>query len=180
MPSDTNNSKLTQPVTDADHRLGPDTAPVTIVMYGDYECPDTRAAHPVIQRLRARLGDDLRFVFRHFPRTDVHPNAQRAAVVAEAAADQGRFWEVHDQLMQHSGPLDDEALLDVASSHGVENDSYDDPYDVQLPLVGRVDDHVQTGQRDGVNATPTIFINSLRQHGSYDERTLQAAIDLAR
>ncbi|MGH9174985.1 MAG: DsbA family protein [Vicinamibacterales bacterium] len=180
MSADTNNQDLSHPVTDADHRQGPDDAPVTVVMYGDYECPETRAAHPVLQRLRARFGDELRFVFRHFPRTDVHPNARRAAVVAEAAGEQGRFWDTHDALMEHSGPLDDAALLHIASGAGVPEDAFDDPADAMLPSVARIDDHVVTGRRAGVDETPTIFINGLRHRGSYDERTLQAAIDLAR
>jgi formate-nitrite transporter family protein len=180
MSTDTDDTRLKQPVTDADHRRGPDDAPVTVVMYGDYECPDTRAAHSVIQRLRARLGDDLRVVFRHFPLTHEHPNARHAAIAAEVAADQGHFWEVHDQFMQHPVPLDDEALLDISSNYGVANDSFDDPYNSQLPLVARVDEQIQTGQRDGISETPTIFINDFRHRGAADERTLQAAIDLAR
>ena len=180
MSSDRSGNELSQPVTDADNRQGPDDAPVTVVMYGDYECEDTRAAHPVLQQLRERLGDDLRYVFRHFPRPDVHPNARRAAVVAESAGEQGRFWETHDRLMEHPGPRDDEALLHIASGVGVPEDAFDDPADAMLPNVARIDDHVVTGQQSGVHDTPTIFINGYRHHGGYDERTLQAAIDLAR
>lgn len=180
MASDTNDRELPDPVTDADHCQGSDDAPVTVVMYGDYECPDTRAAHPILQRLRERLGDDLRYVFRHFPRPDVHPNARRAAVVAEAAGEQGRFWDTHDALMNHPGPLDEEALLHVASNAGVPEEAFDDPYNAMVPAVARIDEHVVTGEQAGVNETPTIFINGYRHHGGYDERTLQAAIDLAR
>ncbi len=180
MSSDTSGNELSQPVTDEDKRLGPDDAPVTVVMYGDYECEDTRAAHPVLQRLRERLGDDLRYVFRHFPRSDVHPNARRAAVIAESAGEQGRFWETHDALMRHPGPLDDEALLHVATDVGVPEDAFYDPYNAMIPAVARVDENVVTGQHADVHDTPAIFINGYRHRGGYDERTLQAAIDLAR
>jgi protein-disulfide isomerase len=180
MSSEKSGNELSQPVTDSDNRQGPDDAPVTVVMYGDYECEDTRAAHPVMQRLRERLGDDLRYVFRHFPRQDVHPNARRAAVVAESAGEQGRFWETHDTLMNHPGPLDDEALLHVATDVGVPEDAFDDPYNAMIPAVARIDENVATGQHADVHDTPAIFINGYRHHGGYDERTLQAAIDLAR
>ena len=98
MATDINREPIIPPVTENDHQQGPNDAPVTLVMYGDYECPDTRAAHPVITRLRERFGDELRVVFRHFPRSEAHPNAERAAVLTEAATEQGRFWEFHGNI----------------------------------------------------------------------------------
>src|SRR5436305_11693520 len=102
-----NSSQLTDPVTDRDHALGPDAAPVTIVEYGDYECPDCLNAVPIVREVRQKLGDRLRFVFRHFPRSSIHPHASAAAEAAEAAGDQGKFWEMHDTLFKHQKELGD-------------------------------------------------------------------------
>lgn len=176
MSNDPSTTELSDPVTAEDHRRGPDAAPVTVVVYGDYECPHTRAAHPVLKRLQEHFGNELRVVFRHFPRPEVHPNAERAAVLAEAAADTGRFWELHDQLLEHPGTLDEETLTAYASSVGLG----DVRYEAGHPYATRVYEDVESGTRNGVSRTPTIYINGRRHDGSYDEPTLQAAIELAR
>src|SRR2546422_3831296 len=98
---------LADPVTDGDHSLGPSTAPITIVEYGDYECPDCLNAVPIIEQVRQALGDRLRFVFRHFPRNSIHPHASVAAEAAEAAGEQGKFWEMHKALFEHQKDLAD-------------------------------------------------------------------------
>lgn len=176
MAPDTEKSQLDHPVTEDDHRRGPDSAPVTVVVYGDYECPDTKTAHSSLKRLRERLGDELRVVFRHFPRTDVHPNAERAAVLSEAAADRGNFWEMHDQLMEHMGPLDETVLAGYATDQGIEDIHYDSGH----RYVQRVREDVERGRGAGIGETPAIYINGRRHGGSYDEQTIEAAIRAAR
>ena len=104
------------PVGERDHVLGPRTAPLTLVEYGDFECPHCGQAHRVVKELLRRLGRQLRFVFRHFPFTMVHPHAQQAAEAAEAAGAQGQFWEMHDVLFQHQDALDDSDLLVYAAA----------------------------------------------------------------
>lgn len=176
MAAQPDHDQLHDDVTEDDHRRGSDDAKVTLVLYGDYECPDTRATHGVLSRLREHFGDDLAVVFRHFPRTHIHPNAERAAVASEAAADKGRFWEMHDLLMDHTGPLNEEAIDAYASSIGVGETRSEAGH----PYAKRVSDDVESGTRHGINGTPAIYINGRRHNGSYDERTLQAAIELAR
>src|SRR5438045_5653096 len=98
-------ASLTDPVTDRDHSLGPATAPITIVEYGDYECPDCLNFVPIIAQVRERLGDRLRFIFRHFPQSSIHPHASMAAEAAESAAEQGKFWPMHEALFKHQKEL---------------------------------------------------------------------------
>src|SRR6185295_4761629 len=98
-------ARLAVPVTERDHAIGPATAPVTLVEYGDYECPYCRRADPVVRRIRQELGDRLRFVFRNYPQNSVHPHASEAAMAAEAAAAQGKFWPMHDELYDHQDEL---------------------------------------------------------------------------
>ena len=102
---------LTVPVSDRDHDAGPDTAPITLVEYGDYECPHCGAAYPMVKELQRVLGDRLRFVFRNFPLTQIHPHAEHAAESAEAAGAQDRFWEMHDWLFEHQRHLADAQLV---------------------------------------------------------------------
>src|SRR5688572_31715984 len=104
-------SRLTPPVSNADHRAGPDDAPVTLVEYGDFECPHCRRAHPIVHDVRKRMGQRLRFVFRHFPLSESHLHARHAAEAAEAAAAQGKFWEMHDLLFENQENLEDSDLI---------------------------------------------------------------------
>src|SRR5919199_5615233 len=113
-------SQLPLPVAERDHIQGPSTAPVTLVEYGDYECPYCGAAHPIVKEVQRRLGDRLRFVFRHFPLTNVHPHAQHAAEAAEAAGAQGKFWAMHDTLFEHQRALDDAHLEEHAAALGLD------------------------------------------------------------
>src|SRR2546423_12652745 len=117
--SPTEISELDTPVSLADHALGPVDAPATLVEYGDYECPDCFNAEPVVAQIRARLGDKLRFVFRHFPRSSIHPRASVAAAAAEAAARQGKFWEMHEALFRHQRELADLDLVHLALRLGL-------------------------------------------------------------
>jgi protein-disulfide isomerase len=178
MATDDDGKELQHPVTVDDHTQGPDDAPVTVVMYGDYTCPDTRAAHGTISRLRERFQDDVRVVFRHFPRRDhdTQSDAHHAAFAAEAAADQGHFWEMHDRLMGYPGALDDAAVAGIASDFELS----DARYETGHRYATKVRDDIDRARRAGINSTPTLYINGRRHDGSIDEPTLQAAIEAAR
>jgi protein-disulfide isomerase len=163
---------------EVDHVRGPLDAPVTLLEYGDYECPYCADAAPVIDRLRERLGDDVNYVFRHLPLTDVHPNAQLASEAAEAAAEQGRFWEMHDRLLDASarlGPLD---LRRHAEALGLDVDRFVEDLRRRrhAPRVAR---DVQSADASGVSGTPTFFINGRRHQGVYDIETLARAVKAA-
>ena len=174
--------RLHPPVGENDHALGPADAPVTLVEYGDYECPHCYRAHPMLKRIVANLGDRLHFVFRNFPLTEIHPHALHAAEAAEAAADQGKFWEMHDTIYEHQqdGPLalEDRALVGYAEELGLDarrvasalaTDAYEE----------RVRADFMSGVRSGVNGTPTFFINGQRFDEEWGERELLAAIEEA-
>lgn len=171
--------RLALPVSRRDHVLGPATAPVTLVEYGDFQCPYCGAAHPVVREVRRRLGDELRFAFRHFPLANVHPNAEPAAEAAEAAGAQGKFWEMHDLLFEHQDLLDAESLLSYAGILGLDMHRFvlELSQGIHMP---RVREDFQSGVRSGVNGTPTFFINEVRHDGGYDVVSLIKAIELAR
>jgi protein-disulfide isomerase len=169
---------LIVPVSERDHSLGPDTAPLTLVEYGDYQCPYCKAAHPILHEVRRMLGTRLRFVFRNFPVSGIHPEAQHAAEAAEAAAAQGKFWPMHDLLFERQWALDDEHLLEYAQELGL------DARRVGTELEegthrSRVRDDFMSGVRSGVNGTPTFFINGIRHDGGYDLMSLLAALEQA-
>jgi predicted DsbA family dithiol-disulfide isomerase len=172
--------RLDPPVEDRDHALGLATAPVTLVEYGDYECPYCGRMHPVVKELRERLGDRLRFVFRHFPLDSVHPQARRAAEAAEAAAAQGRFWEMHDLLYENQDDLGDEALRRYATRLGLDPERFDGDLE-ERAHAPRVREDRFGGERSGVEGTPTFFVNGVRYEGSHDlEALLEAVEDAAR
>src|SRR5213594_2369343 len=155
---------LTPPVGERDHVAGPATAPVTLVEYGDFECPSCRKAWPMVKELQRRLGKNLRFVFRNFPLTKLHPNAARAAEAAEAAAAQGAFWQMHDRLFERQFALEDDNLIEYATELGL------DAARVARELAAhvykaQVRDDFMSGVKSGVNGTPTFFINGVRHDG---------------
>ena len=170
---------LTLPVGGRDHAEGPDQAPVTLVEYGDYECPHCGAAYPVVKKLQKKLGKRLRFVFRNFPITSVHPHAEHAAEAAESAAAQGKFWQMHDWLFEHQDSLDDDDLLEAARSLDLDPDSFTRSMNSDAVRT-RVQEDFRSGMRSGVNGTPTFFINGIRHDRapSYEELldALQSAI----
>jgi protein-disulfide isomerase len=170
--------QLTMPVSDRDHSQGPSDAPVTLVEYGDYECPYCGAAYPIVKQLQERLGDRLRFVFRNFPITTAHPHAEHAAEAAEAAGAQGKFWEMHDYLYEHQRALADEELEGYAETLGLDVERFDREMEAQVH-TDRVRTDFMSGVRSGVNGTPTFFINGRRHNGPYDVQTLLAAIEAA-
>jgi protein-disulfide isomerase len=169
---------LTTPVSEQDHSQGPASAPVTLVEYGDYECPYCGAAYPIVKEVQRRLGDRLRFVFRNFPLTNAHPHAEHAAESAEAAGAQGRFWEMHDYLYEHQEALEDQDLAAYAAEIGLDVDRFDRDMTAQA-FTARVRADFISGVRSGVNGTPSFFINGQRHNGSYDLESLLAAIERA-
>ncbi len=161
-----------------DHVRGPDDAPVTLVEYGDFECPYCGQAEPVIRELLAGSGD-LRYVWRHLPLTDVHPHAQLAAEATEAAAAQGRFWDMHDQLLEHQGELTARDLLRYATDLGLDADLFVKDMRKQAG-TSKIAADVDSADLSGVSGTPTFFVNGRRHHGAYDVATLSATVRTAR
>ncbi len=170
---------LAVPVTqDRDHIRGPADAAVTLVEYGDFECPYSGAAYPIIKDVQARLGDRLRFVFRNFPIATSHPHAEQAGESAEAAAAQGRFWEMHDLLYENQKRLRDEDLHGYAEQLGLDVDRFDREL-AEHVHAARVREDFMSGVRSGVNGTPTFYIDGVRYDDSYDPDTLLAALERA-
>jgi protein-disulfide isomerase len=166
---------LSVPVTARDHAQGPETAAVTLVEYGDYECPHCGRAYPIVKDVQARLGQQLRFVYRNFPLREAHPHAEHAAEAAEAAAAQNRFWEMHDLLFERQRALDDRHLVAYAKELGLDADGV-----LEALTSHRYASHVHqdftSGVRSGVNGTPTFFINGVRFDDSWDADTLTRAL----
>jgi protein-disulfide isomerase len=168
-------ARLSSPVTARDHTQGPPDAAVTLVEYGDYECPHCGRAYPIVKEIQKRLGSRLRFVFRNFPLKEIHPHAEHAAEAAEAAAVQGKFWEMHDTIFEHQRGLDDRHLLEYAAGLALDDGR------VQRELAShmhaaRVREDFLSGIRSGVNGTPTFFINGIRHDDSWDVDTLEQAL----
>ncbi|MBU8974558.1 DsbA family protein [Lysobacter sp. MMG2] len=167
-------SRLTIPVGASDHAQGRADAPVTLVEYGDYQCPYCGQAYPVIQAVQRAMGDDLRFVFRNFPITQSHPYALGAAQFAEAAAADGKFWEAHDLLYERQDALRPSDLMEYGDGLGLR------AVDLREAFEGRFDGRIQAdfmgGVRSGVNGTPTLFINGQRYDGSPDPEALVATM----
>ena len=161
-----------------DHVRGPNHAPVTLVEYGDYECPYCGRAEPVIRELLAGHGD-LRYVWRHLPLTDVHPHALLAAEAAEAAASQGRFWQMHDQLLGHQDALTVGDLIRYAGELGLDTEQFTAGLRTHAGQA-KIAADVDSADLSGVSGTPTFFINGKRHHGPYDIGTLSGAVQAAR
>jgi len=160
-------STLKNDVSDQDHILDNADAPLTLVEYGDYECPHCGHAHPIVKRVKAHFGDRLRFVFRNFPLTRIHPNAEPAAEVAEFAASKGQFWQMHDLLFENQSRLGLELFEELSAELNLEL------ADMRQALgnhsfINRVRADFTGGVRSGVNGTPTFFINGERHSGPFD------------
>ena len=158
-----------------DHIRGPDEAPVTLLEYGDFECPYCGQAEAAVRELLQSFGADLRYVFRHLPLADVHPNAQMAAEASEAAAAQGRFWEMHDALFDHQDALTPAALRRYAQDIGLDVERLWDEVRTR-EHAPRVAEDVRSADESGVSGTPTFFINGRRHQGAYDVETLTTAV----
>jgi protein-disulfide isomerase len=161
-------SPLTQAVTAEDHVSGPEDAPITLVEYGDFECPHCGRAYPIVKSVKEQLGKELRLAFRHFPLTQSHPHALRAAEAAEASAEQGEFWAMHDKLFENQAALEDEDLIQYAREIGVDADRVARELDDGI-YEDEVKADFSTGVRSGVNGTPTFFINGERFDGDWSD-----------
>ena len=167
---------LKVPVSAADHVQGPDQAAVTLVEYGDYQCPYCGRAYPVVKRIQQQFGDSLRFAFRNFPLSEMHLHAESAAETAEFAGERGKFWAMHDLLFENQERLGGPLYLELVEG-------------LQLPapdliaalkeraFLARVREDFSGGVRSGVEGTPTFFVNGRRLEGAADFATLRAAID---
>jgi protein-disulfide isomerase len=172
-------SALTIPVADdRDHIQGSPDAAVTLVEYGDYECPYCGAAYPIVKQVQERMGDRLRFVFRNFPISTSHPHAEQAAEAAEAAAAQGRFWEMHDLLYENQRRLEDSDLRGYAEQLGLDAQAFEQDLADHVHAA-RVHEDFMSGVRSGVNGTPSFYINGVKHDDSYDFDTLLAALERA-
>jgi Na+/H+ antiporter NhaA len=161
-----------------DHIRGPDDAPVTLVEYGDFECPYCGRAEPIVRELLSDFGD-LRFVWRHLPLTDVHPRARAAAEAAEAAGEQGAFWEMHDLLLDHQDELRPPDLINYAEQLGLDIDKFRDDLEGHTG-ADHIDEDIDTADLSGVSGTPTFFVNGRRHYGAYDIDTLSSEVRIAR
>jgi protein-disulfide isomerase len=169
--------RLTVPISERDHVIGAQTAPVTIVEYGDYECPFCGAAHPVTKTLQRALGDNLRFAYRHFPLSQIHLHAYQAAEAAEAAGAQGSFWEMHDILFENQRRLSTQDLLAYAGTLGLELEPFAEDL-AEHRHAPKIREDFLSGVRSGVNGTPTFFINGVRHDGGYDLDSMLEAVQL--
>jgi protein-disulfide isomerase len=167
--------RLTVPLGERDHVVGSETAPVAIVEYGDYECPFCGAAHPVVKALQRELGDNLRFAYRHFPLSQIHPHSFQAAEAAEAAGAQNRFWQMHELLYEHQNRLGTQDVLAYTSAAGVELEPVAEDL-AERHHAQRVREDFLSGVRSGVNGTPTFFVNGLRHDGGYDLESLLGTV----
>jgi diadenylate cyclase len=165
-----------EPVGTTDHVRGPEDAPVTLVKYGDYECPYCGQLHPVLRELLERAGGRVRFVFRHFPLDSVHPRARRAALAAEAAASQGRFWEMHDLLYENQDELGEEDLTRHAAELGLDLRRFEEDL-ANDHHAWRIEEDRLGGERAGVGGTPALFVNGVRYAGPMDLDGLLAAVE---
>lgn len=169
-------STLKIPVTSEDHAQGPETAEVTLVEYGDYECPHCGRAYPIVTQVQKHFGKRLRFVFRNFPLSEMHPHAEAAAEVAEFAGSQGKFWEMHDLLFENQARLGDALFAELGKKLKLSTTAMQQALE-QGTFEARVRADFSGGVRSGVNGTPTFFINGHRHDGSFDFETLVSAID---
>lgn len=171
-------SRLRVPLSERDHIRGLADAPVTLIEYGDFECPHCRRAYPIIDSVLRQINHSVCFAYRHFPLTQIHPHAQHAAEIAELAGSQGRFWEMHDLLFQNQDELEDGDLIDYAMELGIDREL------AQAALrsnqyAERVRQDFLGGVRSGVNGTPTFFINDVRHDGAWDSDSLLDALQRA-
>lgn len=169
---------LAKPVDQTDHVTGPADAPVILVEYGDFQCPYCRAAHFYLKNVLATMGDEVLFVFRHMPLTQVHPMAQPAAEAAEAAGAQGKFWPMHDAIYEHQDALSPALLMRLAQRLGLDMQRFTD--DLQSHrFLPKVRDDFMSAVRSGAAGTPSFFINGEPYEGSFDDEALIEALRFA-
>lgn len=168
--------QLLDPVREWDHSQGSADARFTLVEYGDYECPDCGRLFQTLRALQEELKSRLRLIYRHYPYSGIHKHAQMAAEASEAAGAQGRFWEMHDLLFENQGALERKHLLAYAEQLGLAVDRFG--RELKEETYGaRVREHFMAGVRNGVNGTPGLFLNGVRQRGVFDERNLRELLN---
>ena len=163
--------QLTIPISSRDHIQGNPDAPMSLLEYGDYECPFCGDAQPIVKAVQRGLGDNLAFAYRHFPLTNAHPHAQRAAEAAEASSAQGKFWEMHDVLFENQDALEDEDLMQYAATIGLDVPRFMRELGARIH-TSRVREDFKSGVRSGVNGTPAFFVNGFRYDGPRDVNDL--------
>jgi protein-disulfide isomerase len=162
---------LKPPVSEKDHLQAETTAPIELLEYGDYQCPHCGRAYPIIKSIQKKMGDKLKFVFRNFPLAESHPYAINAAIATEAAAAQGKFWEMHDIVFEHQRDLSDTALVKLAKQIGLDIEQFENDFDRQQ-TQDKVETDFESGVRSGVNGTPAFFINGKKYNDSWEEEVL--------
>lgn len=169
---------LKVPVSSDDHIQGNANAPITLIEYGDYECPYCGMAYPIVKQIQKHFGERLRFVFRNFPITESHPHAGIAAMSAEFAATKGKFWQMHDILYENQGNLELSDLINYAKSLNLAGNELQTAIENEV-FVKKIEDDFMGGVRSGVNGTPSFFINGQRFNNSFEYENLLAAITSA-
>jgi len=157
-------------VTSSDHIQGDPKAPVELVEYGDYQCSYCGQAYYIIKNIQKKMGEDLKFVFRNYPLEDLHPNALHAAIAAETAVAQGKFWEMHDMLYENQRHLDDSAIINYAREVGLDVKSFEKEFGSQS-TVEKVEYDIETGNKAGVQGTPSFFVNGKFFDGDWNNST---------
>jgi len=171
--------RLKNPVTEQDHASGPETAPVTLLEYGNFECIHCGRAYPVIKQVQKLLGDNLCFVFRHFPPVQTHPHSLRAAEAAESAAAQQKFWQMHDELFSHQAALEDRDLSNYAKRIGLNLERFSHDM-TEHSFLQQIDADYQRSLFDEhITGTPTLYLNEARYTGATDFEGLLHAIKLS-
>jgi len=169
---------LSVAVGKSDHVLGPDDAPVTLLEYGDYQCPFCADMHPMVKAIARSMGSQMRFVFRHMPLLEMHPYAQHAAEAAEAAAIQGKFWEMHDAIYRQQSELGTDLLNQLALKLKLNIAQFNADLEARR-FRPRVKRDFMSGMRSGVASTPAFFINGKRYDGAFDQASLLSAVGRA-
>ncbi|SKB70648.1 DsbA family protein [Daejeonella lutea] len=156
---------LRQAVSENDHIQGNSQAPIELVEYGDYECPHCGRAYPILKEMQNQLGSNLKFVFRNFPLSKIHPHAKSAAIAAEAASHQNKFWEMHDILFENQRRLTSTAVREYAQKIQLDMSKFENDI-LDSSIAEKIDAEFYSGMRSGVNATPTFFINGEKYDGT--------------
>lgn len=169
-------AKLTPPVNKNDHVLGSPHAAILLVEYGDYQCPHCVAAHPIVKKIQKKLDNNLGFVFRNFPLSNIHVWAIPAAKAAEAAGRQNKFWQMHDMIFEHQILPGEHAFLKFAEELGLNSIQFKRDF-ADKSLLEKIESDFESGIRSGVNGTPSFFINGNKYNGGYDFDSLYWAIE---
>lgn len=169
-------SELKVAVSKEDHIQGAAGAEITLVEYGDFECPDCGMAYPMVKKLQSHFGKRMRFVYRNFPLEEIHPMAEPAAEAVEFAAAEGKFWEMHDAIFEHQTRLGLPMLMKTAAGLGLDGEAAKEAIE-DAEFSGRIEGDVAGGKKAGVHGTPTFFINGERYEGEWEFQEMVAAIE---